>query len=48
MYNFAEVKKYGFFLHLPEKWKEWKQKPHFCKVRWNSEKYGFDFHSYHL
>ena len=25
----CRIKKYDFFVHSPEKWKEWKQKPHF-------------------
>jgi hypothetical protein len=29
------------------KWKEWKQKRQFWKVRWDSKKYGFDFHCLH-
>jgi hypothetical protein len=29
------------------KWKEWKQKPQFWKVRWDPKKYGFDFHCLH-
>jgi hypothetical protein len=36
----CRVKKYGFFLHFPKKWKEWRQKPQFSKVRLIYKKYG--------